>query len=45
VLPILKERGAFRSGYEEHTLRERLIGQGSPRLPDDHPGARARTWS
>jgi FMN-dependent oxidoreductase (nitrilotriacetate monooxygenase family) len=45
VLPILKKRGAFRSGYEEHTLRERLIGQGSPRLPDDHPGARHRHWS
>ena len=45
VLPILKKRGAFRSGYEEKTLRERLVGQGSARLPDDHPGARHRHWS
>ena len=45
VLPILKKRGAFRSGYEEHTLRERLMGQGSARLPDDHPGASHRHWS
>jgi long-chain alkane monooxygenase len=45
VLPILKKRGAFRSGYEERTLRERLIGQGSARLPADHPGARHRHWS
>lgn len=44
VLPILEKRGAFRSGYEEKTLRERLVGQGSPRLPNDHPGARHRRW-
>ncbi|HEV2590349.1 MAG TPA: hypothetical protein VGU02_00520, partial [Gaiellaceae bacterium] len=45
VLPILKKRGAFRDGYEEKTLRERLLGSGSARLPKDHPGARHRHGS
>jgi FMN-dependent oxidoreductase (nitrilotriacetate monooxygenase family) len=42
VLPLLRARGAFRSEYEEGTLRERLLGAGEARLPSDHPGARYR---
>src|SRR5699024_7541931 len=39
VLPILRERGVAAEGYEEDTLRERLLGTDSPHLRDDHPGA------
>lgn len=39
VLPILRERGVASEGYEEDTLRERLLGTDSPHLRDDHPGA------
>jgi FMN-dependent oxidoreductase (nitrilotriacetate monooxygenase family) len=42
VLPLLKKRGAAREEYEEHTLRERIMGPGHVRLADDHPGARHR---
>jgi FMN-dependent oxidoreductase (nitrilotriacetate monooxygenase family) len=42
VLPLLKKRGAARAEYEEHTLRERILGRGHTRLPDDHPGASCR---
>ena len=45
VLPILRRRGMFREDYEETTLRERLIGPGTVRLREDHPGARYRFWS
>jgi FMN-dependent oxidoreductase (nitrilotriacetate monooxygenase family) len=44
VLPILRKRGAFREEYAEGTLRERLVGGGSPRLDADHPGAKFRYW-
>jgi FMN-dependent oxidoreductase (nitrilotriacetate monooxygenase family) len=44
VLPLLRKRGAFREEYEEHTLRERMTGAGSPRLRPDHPGARYRNY-
>jgi len=42
VLPLLRARGAFRTEYEEGTLRERLLGPGNARLPSDHPGVRYR---
>ncbi|MGH2884719.1 MAG: 5,10-methylene tetrahydromethanopterin reductase, partial [Solirubrobacteraceae bacterium] len=42
VLPILRERGAARADYEEHTLRERILGPGHVKLSDDHPGASHR---
>jgi FMN-dependent oxidoreductase (nitrilotriacetate monooxygenase family) len=45
VLPILRKRGMFREEYEEHTLRERVLGPGTARLRNDHPGARHRHWS
>jgi long-chain alkane monooxygenase len=45
VLPILRKRGAFRGDYEEHTLRERMLGPGTVRLRSDHPGARHRFWN
>ena len=43
VLPLLKKRGAAREEYEEHTLRERILGRGHVRLSDDHPGAAYRS--
>lgn len=44
VVPVLQERGLFRSRYDpdETTLRERLFGAGRKRLPDTHPGAAGR---
>lgn len=45
VVPELVRRGRFRTEYAEATLRERFFGPGRRRLPDDHPGARARTWA
>ena len=45
VLPLLRKRGAAREEYEEHTLRERIMGPGHVKLSDDHPGARHRFGS
>jgi FMN-dependent oxidoreductase (nitrilotriacetate monooxygenase family) len=42
VLPILRKRGVAREDYEEDTLRERILGPGHVKLPDDHPGASYR---
>jgi long-chain alkane monooxygenase len=42
VLPLLRKRGAARVDYEEHTLRERILGPGHVKLSDDHPGASYR---
>ncbi|MRX43330.1 NtaA/DmoA family FMN-dependent monooxygenase [Agromyces kandeliae] len=42
VLPILRERGVASPGGDEGTLRERLMGKGSPTLGDRHPAAAAR---
>jgi long-chain alkane monooxygenase len=43
VVPELRRRGRFRERYHDgETLRERLIGSGHARLPDDHFGARYR---
>jgi FMN-dependent oxidoreductase (nitrilotriacetate monooxygenase family) len=37
VIPILQERGLYKTGYSDGTLREKLFG--TPRLPDRHVGA------
>ena len=44
VIPVLQDRGLFRAGYDpaQSTLRERLFGTGSIRLPPTHPGAACR---
>jgi len=42
VVPELQRRGLYRRKYEEATLRERLFGNGNPRLPAEHPGAHYR---
>ncbi len=44
VVPVLADRGQFRSGYDpaQATLRERLFGTGCTRLPGSHPGAAFR---
>jgi long-chain alkane monooxygenase len=41
VIPVLADRGLFRSGYDpaQATLRERLFGTGCTRLRASHPGA------
>jgi len=41
VIPILQERGVYKTGYREGTLREKLFG--APRLPARHVGGRYRT--
>ncbi|WP_430257705.1 LLM class flavin-dependent oxidoreductase [Neorhizobium sp. IRS_2294] len=43
VIPILQERGVYKTGYREGTLREKLFG--APRLPARHVGGRYRTGS
>ena len=43
VVPELRRRGRFRSGYDDgETLRERFFGAGRARLPADHPAAAFR---
>lgn len=42
VVPELQERGAYKTSYEEGTLREKLYGKGRCYLPDDHPAANYR---
>jgi FMN-dependent oxidoreductase (nitrilotriacetate monooxygenase family) len=44
VIPRLRKRGMFREEYEEHTLRERLVGPDAVRLRSDHPGSGYRHW-
>jgi FMN-dependent oxidoreductase (nitrilotriacetate monooxygenase family) len=41
VVPELQRRGAYKTSYEEGTLRHKLFGQG-PRLPETHRAARYR---
>jgi len=41
VVPILQERGVYKTSYREGTLRQKLLG-GSGRLPDTHIGASYR---
>ncbi len=43
VVPILQERGVYKSAYAPGTYREKLFGQG-PLLPSTHPAARHRDW-
>jgi FMN-dependent oxidoreductase (nitrilotriacetate monooxygenase family) len=43
VVPVLQERGAFKSAYAPGTYREKLFGQGAL-LPAAHPAARHRGW-
>ena len=40
VVPELRRRGVYKTGYAPGTLREKLSGQA--RLPDSHPAARVR---
>ncbi|WP_343594596.1 LLM class flavin-dependent oxidoreductase [Acinetobacter sp.] len=42
VVPVLQQKGAFRTEYEGTTLRENLFGKGRVRLADDHPGVKYR---
>ncbi|NML97499.1 LLM class flavin-dependent oxidoreductase [Paraburkholderia sp. RP-4-7] len=39
VIPVLQERGAYKTAYAEGTLREKLFGQGRAKLPEAHAGA------
>jgi FMN-dependent oxidoreductase (nitrilotriacetate monooxygenase family) len=43
VVPVLQERGLYKSGYAPGTYREKLFGAG-PRLAAEHPAARHRGW-
>ena len=40
VIPILQERGLYKTGYRDGTFREKLFG--TPRLPERHIAARYR---
>lgn len=42
VVPILQERGAYKTEYAKGTMREKLFGEEGSRLPDRHPGAAFR---
>ena len=42
VVPELRRRGLYKTGYAPGTLREKLYGPGRARLPDSHPAARVR---
>ena len=41
VIPMLQERGVFKTAYHPGTYREKLFAQG-PRLPQGHPAAAHR---
>ena len=36
VIPVLQERGSYRTEYEASTLRENLFGKGKTRIPENH---------
>lgn len=42
VVPVLQERGRYKTAYGEGTLRSRLFGEGD-RLPPRHPAAAFRS--
>jgi alkanesulfonate monooxygenase SsuD/methylene tetrahydromethanopterin reductase-like flavin-dependent oxidoreductase (luciferase family) len=42
VVPVLQNRGLFKTGYAAGPLREKLYGTGRSRLPPSHPAAAAR---
>jgi FMN-dependent oxidoreductase (nitrilotriacetate monooxygenase family) len=44
VVPVLQDRGRYKTAYGESTLRNRLFGRGD-RLSDGHPAARFRNRS
>ncbi|HJU09898.1 MAG TPA: LLM class flavin-dependent oxidoreductase [Candidatus Binataceae bacterium] len=39
VVPELQRRGVYKTEYRSGTLREKLFGRDSGRLPDNHPAA------
>ncbi len=43
VVPVLQQRGVYKTGYAPGSYREKLFGQG-PLLPAEHPAARYRDW-
>ncbi len=43
VIPVLQERGAYKTSYAEGTYREKLFGAGA-RLGQGHAAARHRGW-
>jgi hypothetical protein len=42
VVPILQERGIYKTAYRQGTLRQKLFGGASGRLQDSHIGASYR---
>jgi alkanesulfonate monooxygenase SsuD/methylene tetrahydromethanopterin reductase-like flavin-dependent oxidoreductase (luciferase family) len=40
VIPILQERGLYKTEYKEGSLRQKLFSHGESVLPDDHPGSK-----
>ncbi len=42
VVPELQSRGVMKTQYEQGTLRQKLFGPDSARLPSSHPAARYR---
>ncbi|GGF11498.1 NtaA/DmoA family FMN-dependent monooxygenase [Subtercola lobariae] len=42
VMPLLRERGLVPETPRGGTMRERILGNGSSRLPETHPGAHYR---
>ncbi len=42
LVPELQRRGRFKKEYAEGSLRQKLVGHGGARLPDDHPAASHR---
>ena len=43
VVPLLQERGIYKTAYAPGTYREKLFGRGA-RLGEDHIAARHRAW-
>jgi FMN-dependent oxidoreductase (nitrilotriacetate monooxygenase family) len=43
VVPILQQRGVFKTSYSQGTYREKLFGQ-TAMLESGHPAARYRAW-
>jgi FMN-dependent oxidoreductase (nitrilotriacetate monooxygenase family) len=42
VVPILQERGLYKTEYKQGTLREKLFDHGSSLLTEDHPASQYR---
>ena len=43
VVPLLQQRGLYKTAYALGAYREKLFGMG-PRLPPTHPAAGHRNW-